>query len=61
MALKSFKREISTVKTEVHHLSMERDKLRSRLNRTIEEKKKIIKEGDEHIDTITEKYDKRIR
>lgn len=55
MALKSFKNEITTLRGQIHQISMERDKLKGALNRTTEEKQKIIAEGDEHVDMITRK------
>ena len=58
VALKSFKNEISTLRTQIHQVSLERDKLKSSLNRTVEEKQKLITEGDEHVDMITKKSEK---
>lgn len=55
VALKSFKNEISTLRTQIHQVSMERDKLKSSLNRTMEEKQKLITEGDEHVEMVTKK------
>ena len=61
MALKSLKSEISALRTQVNHVSMERDKLKSSLNRTMEEKSKLITEGDEHLEMITKKSEKEKR
>ena len=61
VALKSFKNEISTLRTQVHQVSMERDKLKSSLNRTMEEKSKLIAEGDEHVEMITKKSEREKR
>ena len=61
MALKSFKNEISTLKTKIHHVSLERDKLKSSLNRTMEEKQKLIAEGDEHVEMVTKKSERKIK
>ena len=58
VALRSLKSEISTLRTQVNHVSMERDKLKSSLNRTMEEKSKLIAEGDEHLEMITKKSEK---
>ena len=40
---------------------MERDKLKGTLNRTTEEKQKLIAEGDEHVDMIARKSEKEKR
>ena len=40
---------------------MERDKLKTSLNRTVEEKSKLIAEGDEHLEMITKKSEKEKR
>lgn len=40
-------------------LSMERDKLRTNLNRTTEEKEKLVQEGDEHLERITKMSEKK--
>lgn len=61
VALKSFKNEISTLRTQVHQVSMERDKLKTSLNRTVEEKSKLITEGDEHVEMVTKRSDKEKR
>lgn len=61
VALKSFKNEISTLKTKIHHVSLERDKLKSSLNRTMEEKQKLIAEGDEHVEMVTKKSERKIK
>lgn len=61
VALKSFKEEITTLRTQVHQVSMERDKLKTSLNRTIEEKSKLITEGDEHVEMITKRSEKEKR
>lgn len=61
MALRSFKNEITGLRTQIHHISMERDKLKGTLNRTTEEKQKMIAEGDEHVDMITKKSEKEKR
>ena len=61
VALKSFKNEITTLRGQIHQISMERDKLKGALNRTTEEKQKIIAEGDEHVDMITRKSEKERR
>lgn len=61
VALKSFKKEITALGTQVHQVSMERDKLKTSLNRTIEEKSKLITEGDEHVEIITKRSEKEKR
>lgn len=61
VALKSFKNEISTLRTQILQVSMERDKLKSSLNRTVEEKQKLIAEGDEHVEMVTKKSEKEIK
>ena len=61
MALKSFKKEISSLRMQVHQVSMERDKLKTSLNRTMEEKSRLITEGDEHVELITKKSEKEKR
>jgi len=38
---------------------MERDKLRTNLNRTTEEKEKLVQEGDEHLEHITKMSEKK--
>jgi len=40
---------------------MERDKLQTSLNRTMEEKANIIKEGDENVDTISRSAERKIK
>ena len=40
---------------------MERDKLRTNLNRTTEEKEKLVKEGDEHLEHISKISEKRTK
>lgn len=61
VALESFKNEISTLRTQVHQVSLERDKLKSSLNRTIEEKQKLITEGDDHVEMVTRKSEREKR
>lgn len=60
-AVKTFKKEISTLKTHVHQVSMERDKLKSSLSRTMEEKAYVIKEGDENVESIMRNADRNIK
>ena len=60
-ALSTFKKEISDLRNQVHQISMERDKLKGNLNRTTEEKQRIITEGDEHVDMIAKKSEKEKR
>lgn len=61
VALKSFKGEISTLKTKIHHVSLERDTLKTSLNRTMDEKLKLISEGDEHVEMITRQSERKIK
>ena len=42
-------------------LSMERDRLRTSLNRTMEENKKVVRDGDEQLEHITKQSEKRAR
>ena len=42
-------------------LSMERDRLRTSLNRTMEENKKVVRDGDEQLEQITKQSEKRAR
>ncbi len=60
-AVKSFKKEISTLKSHVHQVSMERDKLQTSLNRTTEEKATVIKEGDEHVEIIMKNAERKMK
>ena len=61
VALKSYKSEISTLRTKIHHVSLERDKLKSSLNRTMDEKQKLITEGDEHVEMISKESERKIK
>ncbi len=60
-ALISFKTEISNLRSQVHQVSLERDQLRSSFSRTVEENKRIIREGDEHVDLVTKQSETRIK
>lgn len=57
----ALKHEISTLRTQVNQVSLERDKLKSSLNRTIEEKQKLITEGDDHVEMVTKKSEREKR
>lgn len=61
VALKLYKTEISALKTKVHHVSLERDTLRSSLNRTLEENKRLVKEGDEHADLVQQQSEQKLK
>ena len=61
VALKLYKTEINALRTRVHHVSLERDNLRNSLNRTLEENKKLIKEGDEHADLVQQQSEQRLK
>ena len=45
----------------MHHVSLERDKLRTDLSRTLEEKRKLVREGDEHVDLVTQITEDKIK
>ena len=45
----------------MHHVSLERDKLRTDLSRTLEENRKLVREGDEHVDLVTQMTEDKIK
>lgn len=61
VALKLYKTEISTLRSKVNHVSLERDTLRNSLNRTLEENKRLIKEGDEHADLVQQQSEQKLK
>ena len=61
VALKLYKTEISALRTKVHHVSLERDTLQISLNRTLEENKRLVKEGDEHADLIQQQSEQKLK
>ena len=61
VALKLYKTEISALRTKVHHVSLERDAVQNSLNRTLEENKRLVKEGDEHADFVQQKSEQKLR
>ena len=60
-AVHSFKSEIATLQNQVHQVSLERDKLRMNLSRTLEENRKLVREGDEHVDLVTQRTEDQIK
>ena len=61
VALKLYKTEISALRTKIHHVSLERDAVQNSLNRTLEENKRLVKEGDEHADLVQQKSEQKLR
>ena len=61
MALKSFKGEIKVLRGSIHQLSMERDQLRTSLNRTADENKRLVRDGDEQSDQIARSTEMKLR
>lgn len=61
VALHTFKSEIATLRSQVNQVSLERDKIKNTLNRTLEENKKLVKEGDEHVDLVTKQSERKLK
>ena len=61
VALRTFKSEIANLRSQVHQVSLERDKIKTNLNRTLEENKKLVQEGDEHVDLVTKQSERRLK
>ena len=61
VALKSFKHEISLLRSQMNQVSLERDTLKTSLVRTQEENKKIVIEGDEHVDLVAKQSQRIIK
>lgn len=61
VALKSFKNEISLLRSQMHQVSLERDTLKTSLVRTQEENKMLVIEGDEHVDLVSQQSERIIK
>lgn len=61
VALKSFKNEISLLRSQMHQVSLERDTLKTSLVRTQEENKMLVIEGDEHVDLVSQQSQRIIK
>ena len=59
--LQSFKLEVSVLRSQVAQAQLERDKVKSKLNNTREEKRRLVREGDDNVEAITRESEKKIR
>ncbi len=61
IALKTFHSEIHSLRSQVQQVSMERDTLQHSLNRTMEDKQKLVLMGEEQVDMVTKNTDKKLK
>lgn len=59
--MRTFKSEIASLRSQVNQVSLERDTIKTTLNRTLEENKKLVKEGDEHVDLVTKQSERKLK
>jgi Ca2+-binding EF-hand superfamily protein/chromosome segregation ATPase len=57
-ALLTYKGEINQLRNQLHQVLMERDGLKSALQRTMEESKRLVREGDEQVERITKECER---
>jgi hypothetical protein len=60
-ALLTYKAEINQLRCQLHQVLMERDGLQSNLQRTTEESKRLVQEGDEQVEKITRESERKAR
>lgn len=58
IALKTFHGEIRNLRTQVQQISLERDTLQNSLNRTMDDKQKLVQLGQEQVDLVSKESER---